>query len=65
MGSQKAEGTREVKTVAGKSEKFKIGVGVHQGKALSPLLFIAVMEEATRNVVERDSLNCSTLMTWC
>ena len=40
--------TSRVKTVAGKSEKFKIGVGVHQGSALSPLLFIAVMEEATK-----------------
>ena len=40
--------TSRVKTVVGKSEKFKIGVGVHQGSALSPLLFIAVMEEAIK-----------------
>ena len=40
--------TSILKMVAGKSEKFKIRVGVHQGSALSPLLFIAVMEETTK-----------------
>ena len=30
------------------SEAFDIKVGVHQGSALSPLLFIIVMEEATK-----------------
>ena len=29
-------------------EDFPIGVGVHQGLALSPLLFKVVMEEATK-----------------
>ncbi len=33
-----------MKTVAGVSEEFDIGVGVHQG----PLLFIAVMDETSR-----------------
>ena len=37
-----------VKTKAGISEAFEIKVGVHQGSALSPLLFVLVMEEATR-----------------
>ena len=37
-----------VKTAAGTSETFHIRVGVHQGSTLSPLLFITVMEEATR-----------------
>ena len=37
-----------VKTVAGTSHEFEIRVGVHQGSALSPLLFITVMEEATK-----------------
>ena len=35
-------------TAVGKSEEFNISVGVHQGSALSPLLFITVMEEATK-----------------
>ena len=30
------------------SEDFGIEVGVHQGSVLSPLLFIVVMEEATK-----------------
>ena len=35
--------------VAGEtSDSFEIGVGVHQGLVLSLLLFILVMEEATR-----------------
>ena len=42
------ESRSKVKTVAGTSEAFDIRVGVHQGSALSPLLFITVMEEATK-----------------
>ena len=43
------EGSKSRVCVAGgTSEDFEIGVGVHQGSALSPLLFIVVMEEATR-----------------
>ncbi len=37
-----------MKTSAGISEEFNIRVGVHQGSALSPLLFIVVMQEATK-----------------
>ena len=43
-----AESRSRVKTIVGTSEAFDIRVGVHQGSALSPLLFITVMEEATR-----------------
>ena len=42
------ESRSRVNTVAGTSEAFDITVGVHQGSALSPLLFIIVMEEATK-----------------
>ena len=38
----------KVKTSSGTSEEFGIRVGVHQGSPLSPLLFVLVMEEATR-----------------
>ena len=38
-----------MKSIAGRSEQFGIGVGVHQGSALRPLLFIlCIMEEATK-----------------
>ena len=39
-----------VKAVAGISGEFNIGVGVHQGSALSPLLFVIVMGEVTKEV---------------
>ena len=44
----------KVRTLAGTSEEFEIGVGVHQGSALSPLLFVVVMQEATRAAREED-----------
>ena len=37
-----------VRVAGGVSDEFEIGVDVHQGSVLSPLLFILVMEEATR-----------------
>ena len=37
-----------VRTLADTSDEFRIGVGVHQGSELSPLLFVVVMQEATR-----------------
>ena len=42
------ESRSQVRTPAGTSKPFDIGVGVHQGSPLSPLLFITVMEEATK-----------------
>jgi hypothetical protein len=38
----------QVRTVAGSSEDFDITVGVHQESALSPLLYITVLEESTK-----------------
>ena len=43
------EGSKSRVRVGGEeSESFPINVGVHQGSALSPLLFILIMEEATK-----------------
>ena len=36
--------------MAGVSKDFDIGVGVHQGSILSPLLFIVMMDEVTKKV---------------
>ena len=37
-----------VRTVYGNSECFEVKVGMHQGSALSPLLFVIVMEAISR-----------------
>ena len=52
-----------VKTVAGVSKDFDIGVGVHQGSILSPLLFIVVMDEVTKDMEFHGSWDMQ--MTWC
>ena len=46
--------TSQVRFAGGLSEKFPIKVGVHQGSALSPLLFKLVMEEATKSIRKGD-----------
>ena len=46
--------TSQVRFAGGLSEKFPIKVGVHQGSALSPLLFKLVMEEATKSIRRGD-----------
>jgi hypothetical protein len=40
----------QVRTTAGISESFEIQVGVHQGSALSPLLFILCLDRITRDI---------------
>ncbi|EYB89509.1 hypothetical protein Y032_0231g3015 [Ancylostoma ceylanicum] len=39
-----------IQTAAGTTAEFRISVGVHQGSALSPLLFILVMDAITRDL---------------
>ena len=39
-----------VQTDDGRTEEFEVGVGLHQGSALSPLLFIIVMDRVCKKV---------------
>jgi len=39
-----------VRTVYGNSKGLEVKVGIHQGSALSPLLFVIVMEALSREV---------------
>ena len=42
--------TTTVKSAAGLTEEFKVGVGLHQGSALSPFLFAIIMDKLTENI---------------
>ncbi|EYC44867.1 hypothetical protein Y032_0447g1625 [Ancylostoma ceylanicum] len=45
------DGTRsQVRTPNGTSQDFRVNVGVHQDSALSPLLFILVMDAITKDI---------------
>ena len=48
-----------VGTVYGNSSGFEVKVGMHQGSALSPLLFVVVMEAISREF--RVTLPCHLL----
>jgi len=52
-----------VRTVCGNSNGFKVKVGMHQGSALSPLLFVIVME-ALENSELPYHWSCCMQMTW-
>src|ERR1700761_1095214 len=49
--------TTKIKTRTGVSESFEVKVGVHQGSALSPYLFILVLDELLKGVVQE--------VPWC
>ena len=44
------EGTTTVRSAAGLTEEFKVGVGLHQGLALSPFLFTIIMDKLTEDI---------------
>ena len=42
--------TTTVKSAAGLTEEFKVGVGLHQGSAPSQFLFAIIMDKLTENI---------------
>jgi hypothetical protein len=51
-----------VRACDGESDTFPIKIGLHQGSALSPCIFILVMDEITKEIFLGV---CSLLMMWC
>ena len=45
--------TTSVRTLIGSTESFEVKVGLHQGSALSPLLFIIIMDVISQEVGRR------------
>ena len=44
------EATTTVRSAAGLTEEFKVGVGLHQGSALSPFLFAIIIDRLTEDI---------------
>ena len=42
--------TTTVRSAAGLTEEFKVGVRLHQGSALSPFLFAIIMDKLTEDI---------------
>ena len=49
--------TTKIKTRMGVTESFEVKVGVHQGSALSPYLFILVLDELLKGAIQE--------VPWC
>ena len=47
------DATTFVRTCDGNTTDFSINIGLHQGSALSPYLFVLVMDEVTRDIQGR------------
>ena len=44
----------KVNTIYGDTEEFEVEVGLHQGSALSPLLFVVVMDVLSETIANDD-----------
>jgi len=53
-----------VRTVCGNSNSFAVKVGMHQGSALNPVLFVVVMEALYREFTVALPWELFTQMTW-
>ena len=42
--------TTTMRSAVGLTEEFKVGVGLHQGSALSPFLFAVIMDKVTEDI---------------
>ena len=53
-----------VRTVYGNNSRHEAKVGMHQGSALSPMLFVIIMEAIYRELKLPYPGSCCMLMTW-
>ena len=42
--------TKTVRSAAGLTKEFKVGVGIHQGSALTPFLFAIIIDRLTEDI---------------
>ena len=54
-----------VRTAMDDTEKFEVVVGVHQVSALSPLLFVLVIDEVTSSLRRGLARDLCSRMIWC